>query len=255
MVKLEFTALLYSNKNYDLSYKLNKYCYKVSMNLVNCINFVELTIKAYQFRPQFIFCDMTSADLSSAQLKLLMDNKACKNTKIVFIGLDNQKDLFDNYWLENSEFICYEDIENYILNCFETVNLNNICADNYTNNTELSESIVQLLYSLGFSPKHTGFNFLREILYNVISNDGIFSSLIGDQYPIIAVKYKTTCSSIERNIRNAITSAFKNYSNQWKNIFLDYRFLTENKRPTNREFICLCVDKIFNEHKQKQFAF
>ena len=254
MVKLELTAILYSNKNYDLAYRLNRYCYKMSMNLVNCINFVELTIKAFQLKPQLIFCDLTSVDISVSQLKVLLENRSCKNTKLVFVGYESHKEIYSCFGLENTDFVCYENLEKYILSCFDVINMNSILVEN-SKNTDLNESVVQLLYSLGFSPKHTGFKFLKEIIYNIVNNSGVFSSLIGDQYPLIAVKFKTSCYNIERDIRNAITCAFGANGQNWKKTFFDCHYLNDTKRPTNREFICMCVDRLSNIEPQGQFAF
>ena len=41
---------------------------------------------------------------------------------------------------------------------------------------------------------------MKDIIKNVILSDGVCASLVGDQYPIIAVKFKTRPSNIERNI-------------------------------------------------------
>ncbi|MBQ0017305.1 MAG: hypothetical protein KBT30_01580, partial [Clostridiales bacterium] len=75
---------------------------------------------------------------------------------------------------------------------------------------------------------------------------GVISSLVGEQYPFIAVKFKTTACNIERNIRNAISCAYKKCHHLWNEVFNENILVCE-KKPTNREFICLCVDKILNE--------
>lgn len=254
MKRMELTAILYSNKNLDLCYRLNKNCFKMSINLVTCMNFVELSIKTHQLKPQIIFYDLTTTDFNSSHLRALMENKEFKNTKIVFVGKEDNRTTIENLNIDNMSFENINQAENCITNFMDIINFNALNAIREQNNAiELSNQVANLLFTLGFSAKHTGFCYLKEIITNIVLNAGVVSSLVGQQYPSIAVKYKTTPCNIERNIRNAISIAFVNVGIvKWKNVFMDNYI---NSRPTNREFICICVEKILGRNSKGTKAF
>lgn len=253
MTKIELATILYSKKNIDLGYKLHRSCFKMCMNMVTCINFMELTVKTIQMKPQIIFFDLTTIDFNSSQLRMLLENREYANIKLVFIGKDEHKKMVENLELNHIDFVYETEIESYLVNSMEILELNALnCKREECQNLELSTIIAKLLFSLGFSPKHTGYCYLKDIIKQVVSSGGVVSSLISDQYPFIAIKYKTTPCNIERNIRNAISLAYKGKSNAvWHETFCDCAFLQENKSPTNREFICMCADRLLTNY-QKQ---
>lgn len=256
MTKIELSAILYSKKNLDLGYRLHKVCLKMCMNMVTCLNFVELTIKTMQLKPQIVLFDLTTIEFNSSQLRMIMDNKEYSNVKLVFIGTDEHRKMIENLELKKIDFVYEKDIESYLLQSTNILEFNALlCVQEEQDNLSLKTYIAKMLFSLGFSPKHTGYSYLKDIIRQVVLNGGVVSSLISDQYPFIAVKYKTTPCNIERNIRNAITLAFKSKSNNvWGEAFCDCMFLEENKCPTNREFICMCVDKILSNFQRSQYA-
>ena len=111
----------------------------------------------------------------------------------------------------------------------------------------ITNEINKHLFEMGFSPKHTGYSYLVESIRILIKKNGIVGSLNNDIYPLVAAKYGTRITNVERNIRNAIVCAFntcqqKEYSNNCENLFFMF-----NNRPTNLEFICLCVEKHVNK--------
>src|SRR5574344_2323251 len=86
MVKLELTAILYSKKNYDLAYRLRSLCKKFCINVVNVLDFVELTIKSIELCPQLLLCDCETVEFTSSNLNAFMEKNEFKNTKIIFLG-------------------------------------------------------------------------------------------------------------------------------------------------------------------------
>ena len=252
MVKFELTSILFSNKNLDLAYKLHKCCLKMSINLVTCLNFVDLTFKLLQLKPEIIFCDMTTVDFSSSNLKLMLENEEYKKTKIVFIGNEQSKRMIDSLLLNDFDFVFENNIVDYLENNLELLRF--ACMVNKQTDAKYSyvvNDVADVLFELGFSPKHTGFSYLREIIINIIRENGVVNSLIANQYPPIAAKFKTTCCNIERNIRNAIGSAYYRMGSTWNKLFENALFLSDNKKPTNREFICMCTQYIMNNITQK----
>lgn len=252
MVKLDLTAILYSRKNYELSYKLKKWCRELNINLVTILDFVELTIKTIQLNPQIIFCDCSTVEFSSGNIRALIDNKEYSGAQIIFVG-DNEKCLAQLKQVLNDEFVFIKpnEIPSYLDSKESELRIKaNTTVHNRDMELEITEHVCRCLCCLGVSQRHSGYAFVKDIIINVILNNGVLHSLISDQYPFIAAKYKTSIVNVERNIRNAINSAWNFYGKKnWHEQFFN-KSLEFGKKPTNREFIFMCVDKLMNELKQ-----
>jgi two-component system response regulator (stage 0 sporulation protein A) len=63
-------------------------------------------------------------------------------------------------------------------------------------------------------------------------------------YPMIANKYNTTPSRVERAIRHAIELAWDRGNVEMMNKFFGYTINVERGKPTNSEFIAMVADKL-----------
>jgi hypothetical protein len=241
MTKFDLTAMLYSKKNYELEYKLHKLCQQNSINLVTVLDFFELAIKSFTLKPRLIFCDCSTVKFSSGKLRAFLEKEEFKNARIIFVGKADEIKAYKEFAINNlvtaemcdlpliiDEIQCelrYEEIEKLATN---------------SSTNALSLEIYKLLCSIGFSAKHTGCAYLRECIRNVVVNNGVIHTLATDQYPYIAVVFKTSIVNVERNIRNAINCAWKSYGkDNWHKIFFS-KSMEMGQKPTNREFIYMC---------------
>ena len=250
MIKFGLTAILYSKKNYDVEYKLHKMCQSFYINLVTVLDFVELTIKSISLRPKLIFCDCSTINLSSSNIMAFMQKEEFKNTKIIFLGNPEQTNAYKNFINKNINISQMADIPCLIDDMQSKLLYEEITdARNVEQENGLSMAIYKLLNSIGFSSKHTGYAFLRECIKNVVLNNGVVHSLIAEQYPYVAVTFKTSITNVERNIRNAIECAWNSCGNQmWYKVFYS-KSLQMGKKPTNREFIYMCSEIISSQIK------
>lgn len=250
MKNFNLSAVLYTNKNLDLMYRVHKICKETSITLVNCFDFVDLTIKTVHVKPQIIFCDINTLNFTSEILDMLINNHEFEGISIIFIGNQDKLINYKSYAMEKENLLLlkYDEMFSYL----NSVNVK-MSIESYKQqfNSFSQKTVFNLvndyLNMLGFSPKQRGFIFLREIVKNIVNCGGVVSTLVGDCYPIIAVKYKTSIINIERNIRNAISIAWEKYGKEnWNKVFSNIGINNE-LRPTNREFIMLCADYISNE--------
>ena len=255
MKKIVLTALLYSKKNMDLSYRLRGLCKRYSFNLLNAIDFVELTIKSLELKPQIVFCDCSTIEVTSGNFNAFLEKEEFKNTTIVFVGDDKTLLQYKNIVCKNLILANFYEIESIIDNLQNQYNFKNIVNMDLEVYNGLELEIVKLLSNIGLSPKHSGYAYLRCAIKNVVQNNGIMNSLNSEQYPIIASIFKTSSANVERNIRNAIDSAWKDFG---KNNWQEYFYLNtakKDKKPTNREFIFMCSEIILSKFKtQKAYA-
>lgn len=240
MSKRELTALLYSNKNIELMCKLNKQCYKFGVNLVTCLNFVELTVKTCKLKPQIIFLDLETISASYGKLQMMNDSKEFKNLKTLLVGSQDKCPNIENF--ENIDFSTNSGLDDYVVNSIESMNMNAIKSiQEEQKDCNMCGIVANFLLELGFSPKYSGFSYLKYIITNAMQNNGIVASLANEEYPFIAVKFKTTPETIERNIRTAIMLTYNFEHAKWEKVL---GLFNTTKKPSNREFICMCVEAL-----------
>lgn len=252
MKKIVLTAILYSKRNYDLSYRLRGVCKRYSINLINALDFIELTIKSLELKPQIIFCDCSSIEFTSGNLNSFIEKNQFKNTKIIFID-NKDSDILKNIVCKNLMTAKFEDITKLIDELQCEYNFDHMLVKNMENYDGLEMEIYKLLSKIGLSPRHCGYAYLRYAIKHVVLNNGIMNSLNSEQYPIIASIFKTSAPNVERNIRNAILQAWNSFGQKyWKDIFY-LKSVQDGKKPTNRELIYMCSEIILSMYN-KQIA-
>lgn len=252
MVKMELSAILYSKKNYDLGYKVHNICRAFSINLITALDFVELTIKSMELKPQIIFCDCETVDFSSSIINAFMEKTEFKNVKVVFIGSSNLTSCLNNFVTKNLLISTIEALHGLLTDIQSDIEFESI-------ETKLKDKafcdidmeINKLLADLGFSLKYSGCAYLKFGIRNVVANNGIVHSLSSNEYPYIASFFKTGSANVERNIRNAIDKAWKTFGKEhWESIFYS-KWIENGKKPTNREFIYMCAEILMSKFQKK----
>jgi len=91
------------------------------------------------------------------------------------------------------------------------------------------------LLDIGFSLRHIGYSMIIDAVIYVLVDDCVMKSLSNDIYPYLANKYDKKVTSIELDMRKAISLAYANS----KNFPLDYC-------PSIKEFLRFMVKEISN---------
>ena len=251
MRKIVLTAVLFSKKNYDLSYKLHSLCKKYSINILNVLDFIELTIRCFELKPQIVFCDCDTIEFSSANLNSFLEKNEFKDVKFVFVGEEKNLTGLKSIVCKNLMISKYQELSRVIDELQNNFNYAKMLECEYDCSAQMELEICKLLSQIGLSPKHTGYAYLRYGIKNIVLQNGVLNSLNREQYPIIASKFKTSAVNVERNIRNAINQAWVNSGkNGWHEFFFS-KSIAEGKKPTDREFLSMCSEIILYNHKDK----
>ncbi len=119
--------------------------------------------------------------------------------------------------------------------------------------SDLQLSITKLLHELGVPSHIKGYTFIRKGI-NLIYNDTSLSSAINKElYPIIAKKYDTTPSRVERAIRHAIEVSWNRGDIDLMEEVFGHSVDYDKAKPTNSEFIVTVADKLKLEHNILKF--
>ena len=78
----------------------------------------------------------------------------------------------------------------------------------------VKDFVYDKLINLGLKPSHLGFHYLVELVLLVNEKRELINSLYYGCYDILALKFNTSISNIERNIRNAKTNMKEKVQNK-----------------------------------------
>lgn len=116
------------------------------------------------------------------------------------------------------------------------VETNTVCE--YNRKALLTNIVTQILENYKISPKHVGFNYLKDCIDIAIRHKRDVLFLNKDIYPVVAQMYRTTIDNVEKNIRLAIKSASTNHPELYsKDTFCD-------GKVTNRTFVSHIVEEV-----------
>lgn len=114
----------------------------------------------------------------------------------------------------------------------------------YTANVQNSElKVKSYLLGLGFQPNLKGYHLLGQLIADALNGDQILP-LKYKGYPALAKRFDIDAASIEKDIQNAISSAW--LRGDVTVLYEEFgETLDENKgKPTNKQFILTALEKL-----------
>ncbi len=113
----------------------------------------------------------------------------------------------------------------------------------------LDISVTNIIHEMGVPAHIKGYHYLRDAILMVINDINLLGAVTKELYPLIAQKYQTTSSRVERAIRHAIELAWDRGNIDMMTKFFGYTINLERGKPTNSEFIAMVADKLMIESK------
>ena len=223
-------GVLFSDKNYTLQYNVNRISKQNNVFVAMSKDYDDFFVKIIEYKPHFIIIDMDTIELPYGMLKAIANRKIFK-VESVFIFSSKIK-----YEVDGARDINYSTLSR-ILEKSDNVTLVDLSQDE-----KMSERINKLLLGYGFSTKHLGFTYIKDLLISVLQDNACFKSFNSMLYPKVACRFSTTNSCVERNIRNAICFAYKNNKEGLSALFL------KDKIPSVREVLFFFIDKLKIKH-------
>lgn len=108
----------------------------------------------------------------------------------------------------------------------------------------LEVEVTRMIHQMGVPAHVKGYQYLRDAIVCVIIDIALLGSVTKELYPMIAVKYQTTPSRVERAIRHAIELAWDRGNIEFMNRFFGYTINVDRGKPTNSEFVAMVADKL-----------
>lgn len=113
----------------------------------------------------------------------------------------------------------------------------------------LNEEITGILHEVGVPAHIKGYLYLREAITMVYKDINVLGAITKVLYPIIAKKFNTTSSRVERAIRHSIEVAWGRGNVDTIAHIFSYTVSYNKSKPTNSEFIAMIADKLRLAHK------
>lgn len=104
--------------------------------------------------------------------------------------------------------------------------------------------VTGILHQMGVPAHIKGYQYLRDAIVFVIEDINLLGAVTKELYPMIADKYNTTASRVERAIRHGIELAWDRGNIDLMNKYFGYTIDVERGKPTNSEFIAMIADKL-----------
>ena len=106
------------------------------------------------------------------------------------------------------------------------------------------KKVCDFLIKIGLYPKLKGFDLLICAVWHALQNPVYLHSITTTLYPTVAKAFKVSVACVERNMRNAIETAYNSGKLQEiANKFYGGNF-KKYERPTNGEFISYLVGMV-----------
>ncbi|KJR48615.1 Stage 0 sporulation two-component response regulator (Spo0A) [Desulfosporosinus sp. I2] len=135
---------------------------------------------------------------------------------------------------------------------------NNTVSDKYSSNSNsqnfngilppttknLEVEVTRMIHQMGVPAHVKGYQYLRDAIVSVVLEVSLLGAVTKELYPMIAQKYQTTPSRVERAIRHAIELAWDRGNVDFMNRFFGYTINVDRGKPTNSEFVAMVADKL-----------
>lgn len=116
-------------------------------------------------------------------------------------------------------------------------------------NTDLEALVTNIIHEVGVPAHIKGYQYIREAITLAVKDMEVINSITKQLYPMLARKFKTTPSRVERAIRHAIEVAWTRGQMDVNNSMFGNTIASNKGKPTNSEFIAMIADKLRLEMK------
>ena len=114
--------------------------------------------------------------------------------------------------------------------------------------------VTGIIHEIGVPAHIKGYQYLREAIIIAINDMDVINAITKVLYPMVAKKFDTTPSRVERAIRHAIEVAWDRGDLDTLQRFFGYTVSNTKGKPTNSEFIALIADKLSLQLKSSEVA-
>lgn len=175
------------------------------------------------------------------------DNTIRKKPAVIMLTALNKDEMTQQTMNYGASYFMVKPVDNKILETRieQLVNLpknNSAYAPEPVRN--LDREVTKVIQQMGMPAHLKGYQYLRDAIILVVNEMNLMGAVTKELYPLIAEKYDTTPSRVERAIRHAIELAWDRGNVEMINKFFGYTINMDRGKPTNSEFIAMVADRL-----------
>lgn len=119
------------------------------------------------------------------------------------------------------------------------------------NDVGLETTVTSIIHEIGVPAHIKGYQYLREAIVLAVNDMDVINSMTKVLYPMVAERYNTTPSRVERAIRHAIEVAWDRGDLDTLQKYFGYTVSIDKGKPTNSEFIAMIADRLNLQLKER----
>jgi two-component system response regulator (stage 0 sporulation protein A) len=104
--------------------------------------------------------------------------------------------------------------------------------------------VTEVIHEIGIPAHIKGYQYIREAIVLTVKDMDLINAVTKALYPMVAKKFGTTSSRVERAIRHAIEVAWDRGDIEVLQKYFGYTVSGTKGKPTNSEFIALISDRL-----------
>ena len=179
--------------------------------------------------------------------KMNEDKTLRKKPAVIMLTALNKDEMTQQAMQFGANYFMVKPVDNQILET-RIEQLMNLPKNNNSYVTEevrnLDRDVTKVIQQMGMPAHLKGYQYLRDAIILVVNEMNLMGAVTKELYPLIAEKYDTTPSRVERAIRHAIELAWDRGNMEIINKFFGYTVNMDRGKPTNSEFIAMVADRL-----------
>ena len=177
-------------------------------------------------------------------IKILEDLKNSNISKKIIV-LSSYKDDYSIRKIQtlNADYYMLKPIDLSILESRMLELFDQTSEFKFKENVNIEVEVSSLLHDLGIPSHVRGYRYIRDGIMLLYESTSMVNLVTKDIYPIIAQKYDTTTTRVERAIRHAIEISWMRGDIKLMEELFGNSIDFDRSRPTNSEFLTTIADK------------
>lgn len=116
----------------------------------------------------------------------------------------------------------------------------------------LETMVTEVIHEIGVPAHIKGYQYIREAIILTVRDMDLINAVTKALYPMVAKRYNTTPSRVERAIRHAIEVAWDRGDIEVLQKYFGYTVSNVKGKPTNSEFVALIADRLQLRLKEQE---
>lgn len=204
--------------------------------------------KLAECKPEVLLLDVVMPRIDGiGVLESMCESQTTDRTKVIMLSGFGQEDMMRRAMELNAKYYMMKPLDFTVLKN----RIVSICSKPQPQPTSfapmvrnLDIEVTRVIQQMGVPAHVKGYQYLRDAIILVVEEMNLLGAVTKELYPLIAEKYDTTASRVERAIRHAIELAWDRGNVDMMNRFFGYTVNMDRGKPTNSEFIAMVADRL-----------